>query len=99
MGRPKSEFRQLLESALNSVGKRQTKPTTPMIALAEAYYRDDKIKLGVLNCLVPSLKSIEAKVTGDSPFRLVIDLTGRQAVKKIDSSDKAEAPLLEAKSV
>jgi hypothetical protein len=91
-GRPKSKWRELLDQALIEVGKQQKPKTTPMKALAEAYYTDNTVKLGVLKTMLPALKAVDAKITEDSPFRLIIDVTPKSPTpKRGKTSDKAKA--------
>lgn len=91
-GRPKSKWRELLDQALIEVGKQQKPKTTPMKALAEAFYKDNTVKLGVLKTMLPTLKAVDAKINEDSPFRLIIDVTPKRPTpKQGKSSTEVEA--------
>jgi len=81
-GRPKHKWRELLDKALIDVGKQQKPKTTPMKALAEAFYEDNTVKLGVLKTMLPQLKAVDAKISEDSPFQLIIDLSPRPTKPK-----------------
>ncbi len=85
-GRPKHKWRELLDKALIDVGKQNK--TTPMKALAEAYYKDNTVKLGVLKTMLPQLKAVDAKINEDSPFRLIIDLSPRTPKTKQDAGSE-----------
>ncbi len=78
-GRSKSKWRELLDKALVEVGKKRK--TTPMKALAEAFYEDNTVKLGVLKTMLPQLKAVDAKISEDSPFRLIIDVSPQVPAK------------------
>ena len=88
-GRPKHKWRELLDKALIDVGKKRK--TTPMKALAEAFYDDNSVKLGVLKTMLPQMKAIDAKIDKGSPFKLIIDCTPKvnsDKDKKDDNNSK-----------
>ena len=72
----KGDYRQQLDAALakDSINHRNVS----LIQFAVGQARKDN---SVLNCILrkvlPDLKSIDAKIIGDSPFKLIIDCTPR----------------------
>ena len=48
-------------------------------------YKDDNVLIAVVRKILPDLKSIDMKSVGDSPFRLIIDLSERTTIKRIKS--------------
>lgn len=51
-------------------------------------YHDDTVLKALMSKLLPDLKSVDAKVTQESPFRLIIDL-----------SDRPQLPMLNAQGI
>jgi len=75
MGRPKLEIRQELETAIKEVGRSKRK-SLMRHAIQEAY-EDNTLLAAILRKLLPDLKSIDAKIIQDTPFRLIIDLSDK----------------------
>ncbi len=73
------------EKAIIVLGRERN--TTPMKRLAALYYDDDKACIQIAKFMLPTLKSIEAKIEAENMFRLVIQ-SGTQRVLDTDNLDR-----------
>ena len=87
-GKPRSEYRLLLDAAMAAESKVQ-KISLLRHAIRQAY-TDNTVLIAIVRKLLPDLKSIDAKVTQATPFRLIIDLTDRPKTKRIKSTVKTK---------
>ena len=78
-----------LARALSKIGKERH--TNPMERVAELFYADDSACLGILRFMLPQLKSVEAKVDQEEPFRLIIDLSPESEDKEDDTKEREAA--------
>ena len=78
-----TNWRGELMAALEDEGKRQG--LSPMERVAKAFFSDDDCMKNILKHMLPQLKSVDAKVEQESPFKLIIDMSpGRDEEKKED---------------
>ena len=83
MAGKKGEYRTILETAM-ALEEKCKKVSLLRHAIKRAY-EDDTVLIAIIGKLLPSLKSIDMKSVGDSPFRLIIDLSERTTTKRIKS--------------
>jgi hypothetical protein len=97
-GRPPNPIRTQLDKALKDVEKRHKKSIIEH-ALHEAY-KDNTLLAAILRKLLPDLKSVEAKVSQDAPFRLIIDMTPvKPKPRKSSKADKRKGRTTSVKKV
>ena len=86
-GRPKENWKKLLDEEIRAEGKRRD--TTPFKRLAELFYESTAAALGIKDCYIPKLRTIEAKIDGQF-LRLSISLPPLiekdKEIKQIDGS-------------
>jgi hypothetical protein len=72
-GKPKSEYRKMLDLAMKAKTK-EHKMSLIEHAVEQAY-SDNTVLTAILRKLLPDLRAVDANITQDSPFRLIIDLS------------------------
>lgn len=90
MAKPRSEYRKLLERAINTEAKRRKK--TLLQHAVSLAYKDVTVLNTILRKVLPDLRSIDAKITSGGPFRLIIEVAERDQLPK---DDKPESTSLE----
>ena len=80
MPRPKGEYRQLLEQAMKA--EQNVQKVSLLRHAIKMAYSDNAVLIAIVRKLLPDLKSVDMKTVGDSPFRLIIDLTGKTTGKR-----------------
>ncbi len=75
-GRNKSQWKAELEKAIKEYGEEVGE--TPFKRLAKLFYTSRDAAINMANFFIPKLRTVEAKIDGDSPFRLIIALPPAQ---------------------
>lgn len=70
-GKVKSRYRKMLDAAMKAESKKQGQ--TLIRHAVKVAYKDSTVLTAILKKLLPDLKSIEAKLDTDSPFRLILE--------------------------
>ena len=81
MAGKKGEYRQILEQAM--AAEQHCRKVSLLRHAIKRAYLDDTVLIAIVGKLLPSLKAVDMKTTGDSPFRLIIDLSERTTTKRI----------------
>ena len=91
-GRKKLSWKDELEKAIIEYGKNIDK--TPFQRIAEIFFtKDSKAAVGIANFFIPKLKTVEARIDGDGPFRLIIALPEPKP-KQIEQAESPSNPLI-----
>lgn len=96
MAKPRSEYRKLLDIALRAAAKKKQK--TLIQRAVELAYTDNTVLCTILRKVLPDLRNVEAKVTTDGPFRLIIEVAPRGEKAVEGTSESITVEYAEAKA-
>lgn len=93
---PRSKWKEQLDKALRAEGRKRSK--SAMQRVAELFYKDPQAAVSLTQYLLPKMRAIDAKVTTDGPFRLIIEVAPNTRKDEQDKQDPITLEYANAKA-